>query len=83
MLNHNCEPNLTTLEFLVVGKEARARSTEVGMPNVPRVGFFARRHIRKGEELSIDYSPNSTSSTSLRKVIKCECGSTKCKGWLF
>ena len=50
---------------------------------MPRVGFFARRHIRKGEELSIDYSPNSTSSTSLRKVIKCECGSTKCKGWLF
>ena len=50
---------------------------------MPRVGFFARRDIHIGEELSIDYSPNSKSGGGLRKVIKCECGSTKCKGWLF
>jgi hypothetical protein len=30
MLNHNCEPNLTTVEIPLSGQEARARSTEVG-----------------------------------------------------
>jgi SET domain-containing protein len=53
------------------------------MPNVPRVGFFARRDIFIGEELSIDYSPNSKLGEGLLKMIKCECGSNKCKGWLF
>jgi SET domain-containing protein len=40
--------------------------------------------VTAGEELCIDYSPNyDCKSTQLKKIIKCRCGSQKCKGWLF
>lgn len=42
------------------------------------MGFFARRFIAKGEELTFDYQFEREGNISQR----CLCGSEQCRGWL-
>ncbi|EEH51398.1 set domain protein [Micromonas pusilla CCMP1545] len=81
MLNHNCEPNVTTLEVAVV-RDPALSGDAARVPKLPRVGFFATRDIEANEELCIDYSPGRRGD-DLQEVMECFCGSRKCKGWLF
>ena len=46
----------------------------------PRLVFRARRDIKAGEELSVDYTPHGNVE---RRDIVCSCGSDVCRGWLF
>jgi histone-lysine N-methyltransferase SUV39H len=58
MLNHSCEPNVTTLEITVARAPVSKDEEETDpTPKVPRVGFFTMRDIQADEELCIDYSP--------------------------
>eukprot|EP01046_Picozoa_sp_COSAG06_P084524 COSAG06_NODE_31316_length_523_cov_1.181604_1_plen_90_part_10 len=41
LINHSCEPNCTTIRWVVKGED--------------RIGIFALRDIAQGEELTIDY----------------------------
>ena len=81
MLNHNCEPNVTTLEVAVV-RDPALSGDAARVPKLPRVGFFATRDIEANEELCIDYSPGRRGD-DLQEVMECFCGSRKCKGLLF
>ncbi|CAG2057271.1 unnamed protein product [Timema podura] len=44
-INHSCDPNIVVYPVWVDCLD----------PNIPRLAFFARRMIRRGEELTIDY----------------------------
>jgi SET domain-containing protein len=44
----------------------------------PKPTLFALRDIRKGEELSYDYSVTSTKSEALWQMV-CRCGSSQCR----
>mmetsp|Transcript_19225 Transcript_19225/g.31098 ORF Transcript_19225/g.31098 Transcript_19225/m.31098 type:complete len:433 (-) Transcript_19225:406-1704(-) len=82
MLNHSCEPNVTTLEVTVARDNTVEEDDIDQIPRVPRAGFFASRDIQANEELCIDYSPGRHGD-ELQRVIQCFCGVSKCKGWLF
>ena len=79
MLNHSCDPNVTTLE-INLPKETNAMGD--GLPKVPRLVLFAKRDIKAEEEMCIDYSPGRTGD-DLKKVMRCFCKTPVCKGWLF
>ena len=63
-------------------------SLVVGTPHgdraFPRVGFFAKRDINKGEELGYLRDKNNFSMRSkmANGAKKCECGAQKCFGWV-
>lgn len=63
--NHSCEPNT----FI--------RTRKDGFPNL-----IAARAIRKDEEITFGYymTEFSWSSHADEKIIKCRCGSRKCRG---
>jgi hypothetical protein len=52
------------------------------MRTTPRLAFFACKDIKKGEQLTIDYSPGREGE-ELRMTVKCACKEQSCKGWLF
>ena len=60
-INHSCEPNCETQKWTVNG--------------LVRIGFFATRDIRVGEEITFDYQ-----FIHFGKGQKCLCGSEKCRG---
>ncbi|KAI1301454.1 Histone-lysine N-methyltransferase ASH1L [Halotydeus destructor] len=62
-VNHSCEPNCQMQKWSVSG--------------LYRVGLFANRDIKPGEELSYDYNFHSYNSESQQA---CLCGSEKCRG---
>ncbi|TMS37795.1 hypothetical protein L596_004654 [Steinernema carpocapsae] len=76
-INHSCDPNLTPC---IVRFNSEA----------PHVALFARRQIKKGEELCYDYGPSEKSSVEggsgsysepeQRKA--CCCGAENCRGYL-
>lgn len=79
-INHSCEPNLFVLPV-------RIKSM------VPHAALFALRDIRAGEELSYDYNPSSSSSSTLlvncgeksdcaHEMVTCLCASSSCRGFL-
>ena len=43
-----------------------------------RIGFFARKPIARGEELTFDYQFQTVG----KKQQKCYCGTEKCRGYL-
>ena len=62
-LNHSCDPNCETRKWLSLGEMV--------------VGFFTKRFIKKGEELTFDYQ---MVDGALGK--RCTCGSKNCRGSL-
>ena len=67
-LNHSCAPNL--------------RQMCVWVDNVslalPRIAFFATRHIEALEELTFDYKYEEGGRT-----LQCHCGAPNCRKWLY
>lgn len=78
-LNHfQCDPNLHVFAVWINEED----------PNLPRLAFFAKRRILKGEELTFDYKmqkdyncPEGSSSRDER--VLCKCKSKKCRKYLF
>jgi len=66
-LNHSCEPNCELVEV-----EA---DPECGL-STPTLWLDSLRDITEGEQLTIDYSWPASGS------IPCQCGSSKCRGWI-
>jgi len=67
-INHSCNPNLENYQIFVDDLN----------PHKPRIAFFAKRDIKKGEEISFDYR-YPVASTG---VIRCLCGADNCRGYL-
>ncbi|XP_028390809.1 histone-lysine N-methyltransferase NSD2-like isoform X2 [Dendronephthya gigantea] len=63
-MNHSCDPNCETQKWTVNGEV--------------RVGLFAKRDIKAGEELVFDYQLDCLGN----EKKKCSCGSKNCSGFL-
>merc|ERR1711874_538812 len=63
-INHSCDPNSETQKWTVNGEL--------------RVGFFTRRAVAHGEELTFDYKYERYG----QHAQKCHCRSYNCRGWL-
>lgn len=63
-INHSCDPNCETQKWTVNG--------------TLRVGFFVRKPIKKGEEITFDYKYEVYG----KEAQKCFCGTDICRGWL-
>ncbi|VDL31786.1 unnamed protein product [Hymenolepis diminuta] len=57
-INHSCDPNLISHPVFIDGAN----------PKLPRIAFFARRNIKEGEELTIDYQLQLLDTGSIAKV---------------
>ena len=91
--NHSCKPNCTTLELPNNAQKHKKHASPSDAPTekeriietmkyVPRLAFFACKDVKKGEQLTIDYSPNRFGN-KLKKTVKCMCSERLCKRWLF
>uniref|UniRef100_A0A2H8TWC6 [histone H3]-lysine(36) N-trimethyltransferase n=2 Tax=Melanaphis sacchari TaxID=742174 RepID=A0A2H8TWC6_9HEMI len=63
-INHSCDPNSVGEKWHVLGQS--------------RIGFFSTRPIRKGEEITFDYSFQVFGDGAQI----CYCGSSKCRGYI-
>ncbi|XP_052771657.1 histone-lysine N-methyltransferase NSD2-like isoform X2 [Mya arenaria] len=63
-MNHSCDPNLETQKWYVNGDI--------------RVGLFALRDIKEGEELTFNYNFDCLGN----EQTKCQCGAENCSGYL-
>ncbi|CAI6357293.1 unnamed protein product [Macrosiphum euphorbiae] len=64
-INHSCEPNCVAEKWNVLGES--------------RMGFFSKELIRKGEEITFDYSFEIFGDAAQQK---CYCGTPKCRGFI-
>ncbi|XP_025196702.1 uncharacterized protein LOC112595635 [Melanaphis sacchari] len=64
-INHSCEPNCVAEKWNVLGES--------------RMGFFSKQFVRKGEEITFDYSFEIFGDA---KQQKCYCGASKCRGFI-
>lgn len=64
-INHSCDPNTETQKLAVNDKD--------------RIGFFAKRKISTGEEITYDYQYKRYGG---QHAQKCLCQSSNCSGWL-
>ena len=55
-VNHSCNPNVVAKQMLIECEDIR----------IPRIAFFAKREIKVGDELTIDYHYNE-------KIFECKC----------
>ena len=62
-INHSCDPNAETQKWTVDGEM--------------RIGFFTKRSVEPGEEITFDYK-----FERFGEAQKCFCGSLSCRGWL-
>lgn len=63
-INHSCDPNAETQKWTVNGEL--------------RVGFFSRKDIKSGEEITFDYQYQRYG----KEAQKCYCDAPKCRGWI-
>ncbi|XP_066900749.1 histone-lysine N-methyltransferase SETD2 [Halyomorpha halys] len=63
-INHSCDPNAETQKWTVNGEL--------------RIGFFSKRPIAKGEEITFDYQLQRYG----KEAQKCYCDSRNCRGWI-
>ena len=63
-INHSCSPNAETQKWTVNGEL--------------RVGFFSKKFIAKGDEVTFDYKYERYG----QEAQKCFCNTEKCRGWL-
>ncbi|GBL87422.1 Histone-lysine N-methyltransferase SETD2 [Araneus ventricosus] len=63
-MNHSCDPNCETQKWTVNGEL--------------RIGFFAKRDLKTGEELTFDYQFQRYG----REAQKCYCESDLCSGYI-
>ncbi|CAH1720992.1 unnamed protein product [Aphis gossypii] len=63
-INHSCDPNSVGEKWHVLGQS--------------RIGFFSTRPIKKGEEITFDYSFQIFGDGAQI----CYCGSSKCRGYI-
>ncbi|KAI5640686.1 SET domain-containing protein [Phthorimaea operculella] len=63
-INHSCDPNAETQKWTVNGEL--------------RIGFFSKRDIVAGEELTFDYQFQRFGKVAQR----CYCGADACRGWI-
>lgn len=63
-INHSCEPNAETQKWTVNGEL--------------RIGFFSKRMILAGEEITFDYQFQRYG----KEAQKCFCEAPSCRGWL-
>ncbi|XP_046961322.1 probable histone-lysine N-methyltransferase CG1716 [Vanessa cardui] len=63
-INHSCEPNAETQKWTVNGEL--------------RIGFFSKRDIPAGEEITFDYQFQRFGKVAQR----CYCGADNCRGWI-
>lgn len=63
-INHSCDPNAETQKWTVNGEL--------------RVGFFSRKDIKQGEEITFDYQYQRYG----KEAQKCYCGTHNCRGWI-
>ncbi|RWS30970.1 histone-lysine N-methyltransferase SUV39H2-like protein [Leptotrombidium deliense] len=73
-VNHSCDPNLEVYCAWINHLDR----------HLPRLVFFSRRQILKGEELTFDYRmTRPTPNESEVKQIDCKCGSDNCRQILY
>ncbi|XP_069668762.1 histone-lysine N-methyltransferase SETD2 isoform X2 [Periplaneta americana] len=63
-INHSCEPNAETQKWTVNGEL--------------RIGFFSKRSIAAGEEITFDYQFQRYG----KEAQRCHCESSVCRGWI-
>ncbi|GLV38878.1 SET domain containing 2 [Carabus blaptoides fortunei] len=63
-INHSCDPNAETQKWTVNGEL--------------RIGFFSKRTIISGEEITFDYQFQRYG----KEAQKCYCESANCRGWI-
>jgi len=88
-INHSCDPNLNIFNVYINNLD----------PNMPQLCLFAKREIKKGEQISFDYCQSTGNVNSQDLVIsptkkmkevesmkerpECRCGSENCRKVLF
>jgi len=70
-INFGCAPNL----------EMKRLPGPHGDRRFPRVAFFAKAHIKAGEELTYRRDPSATTCKKWSDIA-CRCGSANCRKWL-
>ena len=70
-INHSCKPNCQALE------EDFGKTT--------RVFLYAKKNIKKGEELFYDYGlvVDEKMTKQLKKDYECRCGAKRCRGTML
>ncbi|GLH04577.1 Probable histone-lysine N-methyltransferase CG1716 [Gryllus bimaculatus] len=63
-INHSCDPNAETQKWTVNGEL--------------RIGFFSKRLIQAGEEVTFDYQFQRYG----KEAQRCFCETTNCRGWI-
>ena len=71
-INFGCAPNL----------EMKRVPGPHGDRRFPRVAFFAKAHIKAGEELTYRRDPSATTCKKWSDIA-CRCGSANCRKWLW
>ncbi|KAG8179638.1 hypothetical protein JTE90_007368 [Oedothorax gibbosus] len=74
-INHSCDPNLQV--YTVWGDQQD--------PTLPRLAFFARRRLPRGEELTFDYQMEARLGDEYLQGdrMRCRCGAPSCREFLF
>ena len=68
-MNHSCDPNCYVRPMFIWGRNE----------TLPEIGFFAKRDMKAGEELTFDYFGEQRPSGK----HPCSCKASNCKGYLF